>query len=155
MGVERSIYGTEPVYERLSFCKSADTLWAKLSSGGWDWLGVKPDDRTFVLGAPSRPLGQVLMAAGTVIRKNAVVGEFGVRVRVPRFTSTSDIWCSSEDKAREEYSRTLETLGEPGKPALFRVELVISRLVAEEATLVRTPSTYEGELTKRNYRERQ
>jgi hypothetical protein len=155
MGVERSIYGSEPVYERLSFCKSADTLWAKLASGGWDWLGVKSDDRTFVLGAPSRSLGLALMAAGTVIRKDAVAGDFGVRVRVPRFTATSDTWCRTEDEAREEYSRILQTLGEPGKPALFRVELIVSRQIAEEETLVRTPSTYEGALTNRNYRERQ
>jgi hypothetical protein len=155
MAVEHSIYGSEPVYESLSFCKTADALWAKLASGGWDWLGVKPDDRTFVLGAPRRPLGQALMAAGTVIGVDAAVGEFGVRVRVPRFSPTSDTWCSGEDEAREEYGRTLEALGEPGKPGLFRVELIINRQVAEEETLVRTPSTYEGVLTNRNFRERQ
>jgi hypothetical protein len=128
---------------------------AKLASGGWDWLGVKPDDRTFVLGAPSRPSGQSLIAAGTVLGKDDVAGDFGVRVRVPRFTPSSDTWCSGEDEAREEFSRTLQSLGEPGKPALFRVELIVRRQIAEDEILVRTPSTYEGELTKRNYRERQ
>jgi hypothetical protein len=38
MGAERSIYGSEPIYERLSFCKSAETLWPSLLLGagiGW------------------------------------------------------------------------------------------------------------------------
>jgi hypothetical protein len=152
MASDRSVYGTEPVYERLSFCNSPDALWAKLATGGWDWLGVKPDDRTFVLGAPSRSTGFVAMAAATVTKAGAVPGQFGVRV--PRFASTSDTWCSSADAARDEFERTLESLGEEGKPALFRVELVIDSRVVEEDTLVRTPSTYEGVLTNRNYRRR-
>jgi hypothetical protein len=131
------------VYERLSFCDSPNTLWGKLESGGWDWLGVKPDERTFVLGAPCRPRSGA-MAAATVISAGAAPGQFGVRVRVPRFAPTSDAWYSSEDEAREEYRRTLDTLGEPGKPALFRIELVIDSQVVEEETFVRTPSTYEG-----------
>jgi hypothetical protein len=93
------------------------------------------------------------MAAATLLRAGAVQGQFGVRVRVPRFAATSDTWCSGKDEAREEYGQTLHTLGEPGKPALFRIELVIDRQVVEEQTLVRTPSTYEGVLTNRNYRE--
>lgn len=148
---DHSVYGTEPVYERLSFCNSADALWAKLVTGGWDWLGVKPDGRTFVLGAPRRSSGFVAMAAGMVIRAGAVPGQFGVRVRVPRFASTSDTWCISAEAARDEYDRTFKALGKAGKPALFRVELVIDRRVVEEETLVRTPSTYEGVLTNRNY----
>jgi hypothetical protein len=148
------MYGTEPVYERLSFCYSPDALWAKLVTGGWDWLGVKPDGRTFVLGAPRRSSGFVAMAAATVTRAGAAPGQFGVRVRMPRFASTSDTWCSNADAARDEYDRTLEALGEAGKPALFRVELVIDRRVVEEESLVRTPSTYEGMLTNRNYRRR-
>jgi hypothetical protein len=151
---DRSVYGTEPVYERLSFCNSPDALWAKLATGGWDWLGVKSDDRTFVLGAPSRSTGFVAMAAGTVTKAGAVPGQFGVRVRVPRFASTANTWCSSADAARDEFERTLESLGEEGKPSLFRVELVIDSRVVEDETLVRTPSTYEGVLTKRNYRRR-
>jgi hypothetical protein len=154
MASDHSVYGTEPVYESLSFCNSPDALWAKLATGGWDWLGVKPDGRTFVLGAPRRSSGFVAMAVATVTRSGAVPGQFGVRVRVPRFASTSDTWCSSSDAARHEYIRTLEELGEAGKPALFRVELVIDRQVVEEETLVRTPSTYEGVLTNRNYRQR-
>jgi hypothetical protein len=152
LSADRSIYGTEPVYERLSFCHSPDTLWGKLESAGWDWLGVKPDERTFVLGAPRRPKSGG-MAALTVTRAGAVPSQFGVRVRVPRFAPTSDAWCSSEDEAREEYRQTLDRLGEPGKPALFRIELIIDGQVVEEETLVQTPSTYEGVLTNKNYRE--
>jgi hypothetical protein len=134
MSIDRSVYGTEPAYERLSFCDSPNTLWGKLESGGWDWLGVKPDERTFVLGAPCRSRSGG-MAAATVISAGAAPGQFGVRVRVPRFAPTSDAWCSTEGEAREEYRRTLNTLGEPGKPALFRIELVIEGQVVEEETL--------------------
>jgi hypothetical protein len=154
MASDHSVYGTEPVYERLSFCNSADALWAKLVSGGWDWVGVKPDGRTFVLGAPRRSSGFTAMAAGTVIRAGAMPGQFGVRVRVPRFASTSDTWCISADAARDEYSRIFEAPGEVSKPALFRIELVIDRQVVQAETLVRTPSTYEGVLTNRNYKRR-
>jgi hypothetical protein len=154
MASDHSVYGTEPVYERLSFCNSPDALWAKLVSGGWDWLGVKPDDRTFVLGAPRRSSGFTLMGAGTVIRAGAVPGQFGVRVRVPRFERTGDTWCISADAARDEYNRTFEAFGDVGKPALFRIELVIDRQVVQEEILVRTPSTYEGVLTNRNYKRR-
>jgi hypothetical protein len=55
---------------------------------------------------------------------------------------------------RDEIERTLQSLGEKGTPALFRVELVIDSRVVEDETLVRTPSTYEGVLTNRNYRRR-
>jgi hypothetical protein len=41
----------EPLYERIEVCRDAETLWGKLNSGGWDWLGVKPDG-VFVLGGP-------------------------------------------------------------------------------------------------------
>ncbi len=155
MAADRGVYGTEPVYEGLSFCNSADALWAKLVTGGWDWLGVKPDGRILVLGAPRRSSGFVAMAVGTVIEAGAEPGQFGVRVRVPRFASTSDTWCSSADSARDEYDRILGELGEVGKPALFRVELINDRRVVEEETLVRTPSTCEGVLTNRNYRRRE
>jgi hypothetical protein len=154
MSVKAGQVQTEPVYERLSFCNSADALWAKLVSGGWDWVGVKPDGRTFVLGAPRRSSGFTAMAAGTVIRAGAMPGQFGVRVRVPRFASTSDTWCISADAARDEYSRIFEAPGEVSKPALFRIELVIDRQVVQAETLVRTPSTYEGVLTNRNYKRR-
>src|SRR5215216_6739167 len=130
MATDRSAYGTEPVYESLSFCNSPDALWAKLATGGWDWLGVKPDGRTFVLGAPRRSSGFVAMAAATVTRAGAKPGQFGVRVRVPRFASTSDTWCSSSDAARNEYNRTLEELGEEGKPALFIFFVVVPQPTA-------------------------
>jgi hypothetical protein len=67
MSIDRSVYGTEPVYEHLSFCDSPDTLWRKLQSGGWDWLGVKPNERTFVLGAPRRPRSAGMAATGLIL----------------------------------------------------------------------------------------
>lgn len=88
----------------------------------------------------------------TVTRARAVPGQFVVRVRVPWFAPTSDAWCSSEDEARDEYRQTLDRLVEPGKPALFRIELIVDGQVVEAETLVRTPSTYEGVLTNKHYK---
>ena len=39
-----------PLYQYIEFCRNAETLWHKLQSGRWDWLGRKPDGQ-FVLEA--------------------------------------------------------------------------------------------------------
>lgn len=43
--------GEGPLYQNIEFCRSTETLWNKLQSGRWDWLGVHTKGQ-FVLGSP-------------------------------------------------------------------------------------------------------
>src|SRR5215204_4051057 len=58
-----SDYGVKPVYEKIEFCRNAKTLWGKLQSGRWGWLGVHPNGQ-FVLGSPRQGKGSTMMGAG-------------------------------------------------------------------------------------------
>jgi hypothetical protein len=55
-----SDYGVKPVYEKIEFCRNAKTLWGKIQSGRWDWLGVHPNGQ-FVLGSPRQGKGFTMM----------------------------------------------------------------------------------------------
>lgn len=101
-----------PVYNKIEYCRSADTLWAKLQSGNWDWLGVHQDGQ-FVLGRPRRRDG-IVGALGVESRAPGVKSErHGVIWRIwngspgaPR----SAIWSNNATEAKAEYDKLLANL---------------------------------------------
>jgi hypothetical protein len=137
-----SDYGVKPVYEKIEFCRNAKTLWGKIQSGRWDWLGVHPNGQ-FVLGSPRQGKGFTMMAAPTIGRGDATPGEHGVYVRTPLGLGPSKTWCQTEQHAREEFRTTVDSLRDESKgPGLFKVERVEKGSVVDEEWIVRRPPTY-------------
>jgi hypothetical protein len=56
----------QQLYRVIEFCKDPETLWAKIESGHWQWLGIHPSGK-YVLGRPPVPIFEA-HAAGTVSR---------------------------------------------------------------------------------------
>jgi hypothetical protein len=137
-----SDYGVEPVYEKIEFCRNAETLWGKIQSGRWDWLDVHPNGQ-FVLGSPRQGKGFTMMAALTIGRGDATPGEHGVYVMTPLGPGPSKTWCQTEQQAREEFRATIDSLSDESKgPGLFKVERVEKGSVVDEEWIVRRPPTY-------------
>jgi hypothetical protein len=76
-----------PLYKKIKFCRKPETLWGKIESGGWDWLGVHPNGQ-FVLGSP-RVRRLELRGTATLTSRDAVEGEHGVGSRAPLSPGTS------------------------------------------------------------------
>jgi hypothetical protein len=51
--IAQEVLSVEPIYERTDYCSDPKTLWGKLKSAKWDWLGIDARD-DFVLGYPKR-----------------------------------------------------------------------------------------------------
>jgi hypothetical protein len=138
-----SDYGVKPVYEKIEFCRNAETLWGKVQSGRWDWLGVHPDGQ-FVLGSPRQGKGFTMMVAPEKLNDSATRGEHGVRVRTPLGPPKGGAtWFRTEQQARHEFQRKLDSLrDESHGPGLFKVQRIEKGLVVEEELIVRRPATY-------------
>lgn len=70
----------EPIYQRMDYCSEPKTLWGKLQSGEWDWLGIDRD-RNFILGYPRR-VGGVTDSLMVVMEKgpDVIPGDHTVRI---------------------------------------------------------------------------
>jgi hypothetical protein len=135
-----SNYGVEPVYEKIEFCRNPETLWGKVQSGGWDWLGVHPNGQ-FVLGSPPRSGGSSMMAAPTV---GSPEGEHGILVRTPLGSGGGTHWYATEQQAREEFQNQVDRLRDESEgPGLFKVQRIEKRSVVDEELIVRRPPTYQ------------
>jgi hypothetical protein len=133
-----SDYGVEPVYEKIESCRDPETLWGKLQSGRWDWLGVHPKGQ-FVLGSPPRG-GSSMMGALTVGEPE---GEHGVRVRTPLGPGGGTTWYATEQEALEEFKKKVDSLRDDSKgPGLFKVVRIEQRSVVDEVLIVLRPPTY-------------
>ena len=115
-------------YAVIESCTLLETLWAKIDSGHWDWLGL-PERRgkvTFILGRP-RVGGSGGMAVGTAVHGGAEPGQHGVEVRVPHadFRSVSSSWHPTSQDAEHDFERKVSSLAEGPGSALHRVTLVL------------------------------
>lgn len=129
----------QPIYKHIEFCRSPKTLWGKLDSGLWEWLGVAPD-RRFVLGSPRR--SGVLRLSG-----DAEVGPSGaealghrVRVRSPAGGSTTR-WFRTAEEARSSFEQKI-TGEADGAPRVLLVELFEGGQLRDEEYVVSRGSTY-------------
>ena len=130
-----------PLYERIEFCRNPETLWGKIESRHWDWLGVHPDGQ-FVLGSPSVH-GRPSMAALTVGRAGSVPGQHGIGITVPFAPAISYDWRASPEDARSGYEQTIEEQSDEALgPGLARITLIHHREVVDEHYVVRKPATY-------------
>jgi hypothetical protein len=134
--------GEGPLYEHIEFCRNAETLWHKLQSGHWDWLGRKPDG-PFVLGRPKRPRS-IVSGSATVLRsEKAVEGKHGFKVfgwnGLPK-ASPSNEWFEDAAKARKAFKEEIARLDRPEQaPILARVVLVENGYPTDERFIAQTP----------------
>lgn len=131
-----------PIYQYIEFCRNAETLWHKLQSGRWDWLGRKPDGQ-FVLGSPRR--ARSIMSASPTIRrgKAAVEGKHGFRIYgwngLPKAPPSNE-WFESAALAKKGFTEEVARLDRPEQaPILARVVLVENGFPTDERFIAQTP----------------
>ncbi len=135
-----------PLYEKVEFCRSEETLWGKLQSGRWDWIGVHPKGQ-FILGRPRR------FGEGTAIPTPGFertdpegnTGRHGVVIRQwtgwpgspPGF-----LWSATATEARAEFEREVAHFEAPDRgPTLAKIILIEDGFPADERFVARTPPT--------------
>ena len=133
-----------PLYQYIEFCRNAETLWRKLQSGKWDWLGRKPDGQ-FVLGRPSRARNGLLALPLGVVRTDpsAIEGQNGVKVYRWLGSTNSPAsaqWFTSAEEARTEFEKEVERLHSTEQsPILARVVLMERGQATDERFIAQTP----------------
>jgi hypothetical protein len=129
-----------PLYRNIEFCRNTETLWHKLQSGNWDWLGVHPD-RKFVLGSPSASGGLAAGLSIKTVEPGVKEGVHGVRYELwngmPGLEPAGE-WFSTAEEARARYEVLLEEYRNQN-PILARVRLFEDRWVAEEEFIANIP----------------
>lgn len=126
----------QQLYAVLTACKRPQTLWDKLSTGRYDWIGVRANGR-FVLGSPR--LAGVCAEAPVVHRAPGSDGAHRVEYRGPLDRGPHEEWHVSADDARSGYERTVED--DPGSPipgsGVWQVRLYVDGVLAAEELVVR------------------
>lgn len=130
----------EPVYRNIEFVSDFERLWGKMSSGRWDWLGVRKDGQ-FVLGSPRRAK-RGMTASLTVVHEGADQRENGVAVHWLPDRSPSWDWWPTAPSAREGYRNEIAKLKASANPLLARVELIRGGTVIEQEWVLVNVPTY-------------
>jgi hypothetical protein len=132
-----------PVYHYIEFCRDPETLWHKLQSGHWDWLGRKPNGQ-FVLGRPRRnPPSEVGVPFLTGSEEGATEGLHGIRMQAwvgQPSKRKSSRWYTTADKAQTAFEQQIAWFEDPArKPVLAWVYLVQDGQVTDERLVVQEP----------------
>lgn len=131
-----------PLYEHIEFCRNAETLWHKLESGLWDWLGRKPDGQ-FVFGRPR--LARSMGVASPTVYKGAAAKEGKHGIRIYAWSSLPNMppsatWCESAAQARTEFQERVAYLAHPERaPIPARVDLIENGYPIDERFIAQTP----------------
>jgi hypothetical protein len=139
--LDRSYEDKKPgqqLYGVIEFCTSPETLFAKIESGHYDWLGVRDTKGrvTYVLG---RPRIRRLEGIASGIAKHAETGRHRVEVLVPHRTHRvpSASWWPTAEDARANYEGLEVALMQGDGSGLFRVSLFIDGALVEQQVVVR------------------
>jgi hypothetical protein len=126
----------QQLYAVLTTCKRPQTLWDKLSTGLYDWIGVRSNGR-FVLGRPRH--ASISVGEPVVHRAAGSDGAHRVEYRGPLDRGPHQEWHASADAARSGYDRTVDD--DPGSPipssGIWQVRLYIDGVLAAEELVVR------------------
>jgi hypothetical protein len=124
----------EPVYQRIDYCSQVKTLWRKLRSGQWDWLGIDKSDN-YILGYPMRRGGvtdSLMVEQGH--GDDAVLGRHTVRIyddpREERPWRNSIL--PDEASAIAEFDRFAGEMGTSPNYRLARVQRVEKGIIVQE-----------------------
>jgi hypothetical protein len=133
-------------YAVIEFCSSPQTLWKKMESGHWDWLGVveSKGSRRFVLGRPPTTKGMTIRAIGTVTYPGEPEYDdtFRVTVQTPADDRIPAKRFGTAEGARAAFHARIKELQAPtGDSGLFRVRLYVDgKLDAEELVVRALPN---------------
>jgi hypothetical protein len=104
-----------PLYQYIEFCRDAETLWRKLQSGHWDWLGRKPDGQ-FVLGRPRRKRAIVSWSPSVFRSTAAEEGKHGIKIYgwngLPKAPPSNE-WFEKAAQARAGFGERVADLDRP------------------------------------------
>lgn len=130
----------QQLYGVIEFCKSDKSLFAKIHSGKYDWLGVKPDG-TYVLGSP--PIARNRFTASGIVSRPGATADNRVDVHVPGVDQPSSRHCSSPDEARLEFETTVKRLATEGAGSgIYRVVLISGGVKGPEQFVVRRRANF-------------
>ena len=131
MSVDRSrsregLQRGQQLYAVIEFCTDPETLWGKIASGHWDWLGVRQRHsgrRLFVMGSP--PVSRLRFRGYGQVAEIGTSREHRRTIEEPDSGGgASERWYRSAEEAAAGFARTIEELGsERGSSGLFRVRL--------------------------------
>lgn len=129
-------------YAVLEFCNDPETLWGKMESRQWDWLGVRErrGRKTFVVGRPRQSRGFEGRGTGTVRYPGEPIYDdtFRVTTQEPADDRVSSTQHRSAEAARAAFhERVAELQATTGDSGLFRVRLYIDGGLADETLVVR------------------
>jgi hypothetical protein len=136
-----------PVYEHIEFCRNVKTLWSKLESGYWDWLGVHPKGQ-YVLGRPRRGGSGVYAPSIISTQPNAKEGQHGIRIQQwtgNPGTKAGGEWFTDATQAKAAFQERVNYYENPERgPILAKVTLVEKNTIVDERFIVpRPPSNYQ------------
>ena len=134
-----------PLYEYIEYVSNAETLWHKLQSGHWDWIGVNQRGQ-FIVGRPSLNLEERMIGTPSVVgvAPGARKGRHGIAISkwTGSPSSPSYHWFEDEAQARTVYEEQVKRLDTPEQtPILARVTLIVNGFPADERFIVPTPPT--------------
>ena len=134
----------QQLYRVIEMCTDPSTLFAKIESGHWDWLGVQASGERpkFLLGRPAirrSGLGVAGVAVHHGASGDALDRRFGVQIRIPlpQGSHPDESWWGSPEEARADFERRKEQLKDGEGSGLFRLRLLIDGQTADEAFIVR------------------
>jgi hypothetical protein len=138
---DRAGMSVGPRYEKIEFCRRAETLWGKLEEGRWDWLGVHPDGQ-FVLGSPPASRVEALPPGIVVSSASAPPNQSGVTIQEPTSPS-SGFWMETAEEAESEFERHFaDASTDDVRPRVVRLRLYQDSRITREEFIVHRPSTY-------------
>ena len=131
-----------PIYRKIEFCKSPCSLWGKLESGRWDWIGIKPDGN-FMLGSPAAKKRSAGRAGGRVSPAGLESDEHRVRARTFQGPWVARTFRTA-DEAREYWPRRVSELRNlrNEQPILYLTELKCDGQLEAKRFIVARPPNY-------------
>jgi hypothetical protein len=131
--IAQEVLSVEPIYERTDYCSDPKTLWGKLKSAKWDWLGIDARD-DFVLGYPKRK-GAITDTLMLEVRRHGMVqGQHTVRVydEPTEADPTRNDVLADEPSAIAEFDRVVQEIRTSPNYRLSRVQRVEKGRVVQE-----------------------
>jgi hypothetical protein len=126
----------QQLYAVLSTCRRPQVLWDKLSTGHYDWIGVRANGR-YVLGRPR--LATLASGAPVVRRERGADGSHRVEYRGPLDRGPHQEWCATPDAARSAFDQVVAD--DPSSPiassGVWQVRLYVGGLLEAEQLVVR------------------
>jgi hypothetical protein len=131
-----------PLYKFIEFCRNTETLWNKLQSGHWDWLGVHPKGQ-YVLGRPRRGGSRVYAPSIINTQLDAKEGQHGIRIQQwtgNPGTKAGGAWFTDAAQAKAAFQEKVNYYENPERgPILAKAALIEKNTVVDEKFIVQVP----------------